>query len=429
VARPGFLPILAVALALMLAVTTATSQETDSSDSGLTAAASGTALFDQNRYAEALEQLDAALAAGPRDARLLYMAARCQQETSKGRVIVLRTITEAMPLLEAAITSGSADLADHAFLADAKMITGNEPGARQAAREGMTAFSAGKLGDMATMDTLSLQRLGEMAIIAQDWETAARALDQAVKQSDTKGEEGALAAARALSSLGTGQLAAGDSGAATESLQRSIELNPDDPGTQVAYARALFHDGQYSKAAEQWRQVRMSNSGMANDATYASMTMRTLAQAGRLQQADRPLEDLSAATPAELEQKMLEIGGELNALAASLPPEMVKRGFSGGEADEATRTQMSSFRDLKLRLAWTAATYVDRGMGLREFAFSRGLQGYLRDWRLPKDQAKREPEPLPLEWLSEKQRQEYLDAQAAREKKKAGRKKKEADGS
>ena len=90
---------------------------------------------------------------------------------------------------------------------------------------------------------------------------------------------------------------------------------------------------------------------------------------------------------------------------------------------------MDSFRDLKLRLAWTAATYVDRGMGLREFAFSRGLQGYLRDWRLPKDQAKREREPFPLEWLSEKQRQEYLDAQAAREKKKAGRKKKEAEGS
>jgi hypothetical protein len=173
----------------------------------------------------------------------------------------------------------------------------------------------------------------------------------------------------------------------------------------------------------------MSDVSLANDATYAAMTMRTLAQQARLQAADSPLPDLAELNNGELEQKMLELSGEMSALAAALPPELTKRGFVGRDADDATRAQMSTFRDLKLRLAWTAGTYAVRGGSLRDFAFSRGLQGYLRNWRLPKDKVEGEFGKLPLEWLNEKQRAEYLEMEKARAEKRAARKKKAAEGS
>jgi hypothetical protein len=432
VARSTALRFFQASLLLLLPAATATfstPQEADTTEPAISAAASGTALFDQGRCGEALEQLDLALAEGTRGGRLLYMAARCQKDTQKGRGVVLRTITEAMPLLEIAVTSGAADLNDYAFLADGLMLIGNEPSAKQSAAKGVAVFSAGNLGDMATMDALSLQRLGDMAILAQDWDVAAQALNKIVEQTAPNGEEGSLAAAKALSSLGTGQLNAGAIGEAVASLQRSLELNPDDPATNLTYARGLFHNAQYAEAADQWRLVRNSNAHLANDATYASMALRTLAQTERLQAPDSPLPDLTAASPPMLEQQMLDIAAELNAMAASLPPEMVKRGYAGREADESTRATMDAFRDQKLRLAWIAVNYVDRGRPLREFAFSRGLQGYLRDWRLPKDRAKGERNPLPLEWLNEKQRKEYLDRKAAQAEKRAERKKAEAEGS
>jgi hypothetical protein len=120
---------------------------------------------------------------------------------------------------------------------------------------------------------------------------------------------------------------------------------------------------------------------------------------------------------------MLGLGQEMGELAAGLPEKTVKRGHAGRKDDDATRASMKVLRDRKLRLAWVAGEYVHRGHPVREFAFTNGLQAWMRPWRLPKmERGNREPVPLPVDVLSPEALAKFEAAEAERQKKAAARK-------
>ncbi|MCZ6649342.1 MAG: hypothetical protein O7D35_01620 [Acidobacteria bacterium] len=415
--------------AILLAVSLASilptfPQEAPVPDDAAAAAERGRQLFTQEQYASALIQLEQALAAGRRDGRTLYMAARCQEKTRKQRGIVVMTVNEAIPALEKAVKETSADLTDYAFMAGAYSLVGNDPAARAAGLNGVAAFKAGRLGSLDAMDDSALTNLGNMALLAEDWVLAGDSLNRVVDHASAGGDTGKVRAASALLALGRGQIAAGHPEEAAALIRRSLEQRPDDSDTMVALAGALFKAGDYAGAAEQWRNVRLSDASRANDAIYATMIMRTLSQEKKLRNPDRPLEDLSSLNNGELEQQMLTLAGQMGTLAGQLPETAVKRGYSSRSGGREMRVKMREFRDLKLRLAWTGATYIDRGMPIREFAFSRGLQGFLRNWRPLNFSEGGESQELELEWLNEGQRDEYLALGKEREARQAKREEK-----
>lgn len=421
-------PVLAPAWGIMLlavflaAIPPAFPQETPVADEAAAAADRGRQLFAQAEYAAALTHLEQALAAGRRDGQTLYMAARCQEKTRKQRGIVVMTVTEAIPALEEAVKSPSSGLTDHAFLAGAYSLAGNDPAARAAGGKGVAAFRSGRFGSLETMDETALAELGHMALLAEDWALADDSLTLVADHALAGGDPDRVRAADALLALGKGQIAAGHPEKAIPLIRRSLDLHPDDMDTMLALASALFKAGDYVGASAQWRNIRLGDVSRANDAIYAGMIMLTLSQEKRLRNPDRPLEDLTALNNGEMEARMLDLAGQMRTLAGQLPETTVKRGFSTQSDGSEVRVTMKEFRDLKLRLAWTSATYIDRGMPIREFAFSRGLQGFLRNWRLPHFQDKTpEGKDLQLEWLDEKQRAEYMALVEAREAKRAKR--------
>jgi Tfp pilus assembly protein PilF len=409
---------------LLAAVLPAFPQEAAVPDEAAAAAERGRQFFAQEQYAAALTQLEQALAAGRRDGRTLYMAARCQEKTRKPRGIVVMTVTEAIPALEAAVKKPSADLTDHAFMSGAYSLAGNDPAARGAGRNGVAAYKSGRFGSLETMDDTALADLGKMALLAEDWALAGECLNLVVDHALAGGDAGRTRAAGALLALGRGQLKAGRPDEAAALIRRSLELRPDDSDTLVALAGALFKGGDYAGAAEQWQNVRLNDVSRANDAVYAAMIMLTLSQEKNLRNPDRPLEDLTSRNRGELEDQMLALAGQMGTLAGQLPENAVKRGYSSRSSGPETRRTMKEFRDLKLRLAWVGAAYIDRGIPIREFAFSRGLQGFLRNWRPLTFHEGGESEELDLDWLNEAQRDQYLAQVEARKAKQAQREEK-----
>jgi len=349
------------------------------------------------------------------------MAARCQEKTHKARGVVVMTVTEAISTLAKVVKGPAAELTDHAFLADAYRLVGNGDAARGAARNGLTAFKAGHPGSLDTLDDQALTNLGNMAILAEDWDLAADSLNRVVSHATTGDSQNPARAANALAALGRGRLSAGSPGEAAALFRRALELQPDDADSRVSLASALFRAGEYADAAAAWRNVRLADVARANDANYATMIMLTLSQEPKLRDPDRPLDDLSSLNSGELEQNMLDLAGQLGVLAGQLPEKLVKRGYGDRSGGPEMRAKMKEFRDLKLRLAWTAATYIDRGMPIRDFAFSRGLQGFLRNWRLVQPHEPEAVKTPSLEWLNEDQRRAYLEQLKEREAKQAER--------
>lgn len=419
---------LAGVLALCLLVLTAAPviNAQDEADPAQTAAAQGGDLFARQDYAAALIALNEALAGGLRTGHVLYQAARSQQETRKSQATYLRTITEAIPLLEAAVGGTSPTLKDHAYMAGAYVLAGNDGAALQAAARAVTSFEEGAYGSLESLSPDSLQLLGDIAILAREWDLAETVLGRVVG-TDGQPNPDHAASARALSTLGQGLLAAGRPEDAAEALSRSLELVPDDSGTLRALARASFAGGNYLTAASVWKQVRMADMAMANEATYAEMIMRTLAQEEQLRRPLQPLADLSNLNKTQLEDEILALAAGMGTIAADLPPRVVQRGFGGAMMDDTSRDTLRTLRDMKLRLAWLAAEYIHRGMPIRDFAFSRGFQGYLRNWQLPKTRDKTAGEPLPMELLSPAQQQEYRENEKARAERKARKAQRKAE--
>ena len=139
---------------------------------------------------------------------------------------------------------------------------------------------------------------------------------------------------------------------------------------------------------------------------------------------DFPLLECECEGVVEVRGARGTLAGQMGTLAGQLPETAVKRGYSSRSGGREMRVKMREFRDLKLRLAWTGATYIDRGMPIREFAFSRGLQGFLRNWRPLNFSEGRESQELELEWLNEGQRDEYLALVKEREARQAKREEK-----
>jgi hypothetical protein len=228
----------------------------------------------------------------------------------------------------------------------------------------------------------------------------------------------------ALSELGMAQLDAGQTAPAVASLARVMEMGSPPPGARTAYARALFRNGEYAAAASQWSAMRVEQPALATEAVYAMMVMRTLAQEKLLRDPARPLEDIKGMSRADLEERMDTLAAEMAEVAAGLPPDLVTRGHVRADSDPAIGAQMGRLRDLKLRLAATAAEYIVRGHPIREFAFTGGMQASLRDWKLPKaDRSERPSAPPPLDLLGPEQRAEYEASKAARKSKRAAPKK------
>jgi tetratricopeptide (TPR) repeat protein len=388
------------------------------------AAARGQALFDDRQFAAALIEFETALAGGLRDGGTLYMAGACQRATGKRRPEYTQTLTEAITALDAVVRQGDgATLTDFFHLASAYEAVGDRSTAGQVAGQAMDAFRGGGLGETDALPPRDLLKLGGLARMAGDLGTQVEAFGRAARALEAEKEPDTEDLAQALAELGRARLESGDLDGAEQALARVMELKPDYPGAHMSYARVLFRQGNYLAADEQWNALRLAEPGLSTEANYARMNLETLGQKDRLLDAAVPLEDLAGVSRADLEGRMLSLGQELGELAAALPEALVKRGFVGPKADEATRSSMTALRDKKLRLAWVAGEYVHRGYPVREFAFTNGLQAWMRPWRLPKAEgSSREPGPVPTDILSPEALAAYEAAMAERGKESADRK-------
>jgi tetratricopeptide (TPR) repeat protein len=413
-----------VLILLALALPASTLADDEASEEARAAAALGQALFEDRQFAAALIEFETALAGGLRDGGTLYMAGACQRKTGKSRPEYTQTLTEGITALDSVVRQGDgATLTDFSYLAGAYAAVGDRSTAGQVAGQALDAFRGGALGKMDALPPRDLLKLGELARLAGELDTQVEAFGRAARALDAEEEPDAEDLAQALAELGRARLESGDLDGAVQPLVRVMDLKPDYPGARLSYIRVLFRRGEYRATDKQWNALRLAEPAASTEANYARMTLETLSQKDLLVDSSIPVEELTGVSRADLEGRMLSLGQEMGELAATLPEEIVKRGYVGPKTDDDTRASMKVLRDRKLRLAWLAGEYIHRGHPIREFAFTNGLQAWIRPWRLPKAEGThREPGPIPVDILSPESLAAYEAAMAEREKKPAERK-------
>lgn len=417
----------AVVLAALLAppgatpVAQVTPQATpDVSPEARQAAARGQALYDRGDYAAALAEFDRALGGGLRDGRILYQAGYCQQVTGKPPETVRQTLMEAISeldrVLQAKPPAPPPTLTDHYYITMAYAGAGDRPGARRYATQALASWRRGDFGDLSALSGEEVFRLGRLASEGADRELKLKFFGAAVTRlkADEPGQKPLLI--RSLVELGVEQLQAGRPVEASDSLKRALDLDPKAAGARSTHALALQKRGEWEAALAEWRRVRYDDPANEARAGYNVQLLTTLSQKDILLDASRPLEDLSARTPAALEESLIELTTRFRATAGRLPEEAARRGFLAKDAPADQRAAIKEYRDLKVRIAWVALEYSARGYPLQEFAFSRGLHTALIAWQgLPKYRARRMQHPTPPN-LSPEERAEWDRRQAAQPK-------------
>ncbi|MFQ5719694.1 MAG: tetratricopeptide repeat protein [Acidobacteriota bacterium] len=386
-------------------------------------------LFLHGHCATALAEFDRALADGIDDATTLYRAAICQQRSSKPLALVRKTMARAVEKLDGVVNlhPETATLTDYAFLSSAYRVIGDPVTARKTAAAGVAAYRGGKFGDLDALPPVEAYHLGQLGEATASVDLQAAGYGRFVKSDEATGRPAQQGPA--LARLGQIALQQGRFEEARDSLSRALEIMPSAqmPGARFDLAVSLFRLRRYQEADEAFNAVRAEDPLRESQAGYARLAMRTLAVSDRLLDKNNPLPDLADFGQAELEQRMIQIGTEMAEAGAGLPAAALQRGHLGRKAGPEKREAMHRVRDLKVRLAQTAAEYAARGYQLREFAFSQGLQGSLRPWthmaprRAPVGDEKLE---LPS-FVGDETRQRYeedLARAAARKEKGAARK-------
>jgi len=381
------------------------------------AAARGQALYVRGDYAAALAEFDRALAGGLRDGRILYQAGYCQQVTGKPPETVRLTLMEAIRELDRVMQTKSPatppTLTDYYYIGMAYAGVGDRPGARRYATQALAAWRRGELGEIAALSGEELFRLGRLASDATDRDLKVQFFNAAAARLDPSQPGQQQLLTRSLVELGVEHLQSGRLTEATDNLKRAIEIDPKAQGARSTYALVLQKRRDWPAALAEWRRVRVDDPANEARAGYNIQVLTTLSQQNLLLDPTRPLEDLSARNPAQLEESIVEMADRLRALAAQLPETAARRGYLDAGATKEQRATIKQYRDLKVRLAWVALEYSSRGYPLQEFAFTHGMHTALVAWQgLPKYRASRTPGPQPS-YLSPEQRAEWERDQAA----------------